>query len=58
MVAERLSYRFIDTDEVAEFMIDMPIADFFAAGFCAFEYNRQTVVISIHYEVHSNNFKV
>lgn len=30
--ADKLGYRFIDTDEVAEFMIEMPIADFFAAG--------------------------
>lgn len=30
--ADKLGYRFIDTDEVAEYMIEMPIADFFAAG--------------------------
>jgi len=30
--AKLLGYRFLDTDELAEFMIDMPIADFFAQG--------------------------
>jgi shikimate kinase len=30
--AKKMGYRFLDTDEIAEFMIDMPIADFFAQG--------------------------
>lgn len=30
--AKNLGYRFLDTDEIAEFMIEMPIADFFAQG--------------------------
>lgn len=30
--AEKLGYRFLDTDEIAEFMIEMPISDFFAQG--------------------------
>jgi shikimate kinase len=29
-LGHRMGYRYIDTDEVAEFMIEMPIADFFA----------------------------
>lgn len=32
VLSQKLGYRFIDTDEVAEFMIEMPIADFFAEG--------------------------
>jgi len=31
-LAKRLGYRFIDSDEAAEWMIEMPIADFFAQG--------------------------
>jgi len=31
-LAKGLGYRFMDTDAVAEFMIEMPIADFFAKG--------------------------
>ena len=31
-IARKLGYRFIDTDEIAEYMIEMPIADFFAEG--------------------------
>ena len=30
--SEKIGYRFLDTDDIAEFMIEMPIADFFAAG--------------------------
>ena len=30
--ANKLGYRFIDTDEVAEYMIEMPISDFFNQG--------------------------
>lgn len=30
--ARLLGYRFLDTDELAEFMIEMPIADYFAQG--------------------------
>jgi shikimate kinase len=32
ILAEKLGYRFLDTDEVAEYMIEMPIAEFFAQG--------------------------
>lgn len=28
--AKQLGYRFLDTDEISEFMVEMPIADFFA----------------------------
>ena len=28
----QLGYRFIDTDEVAEFMVEMPISEYFALG--------------------------
>jgi len=31
-LAKKLGYRFLDTDEIAEFMVEMPIADFFKAG--------------------------
>ena len=31
-LAKDLGYRFIDTDEVCEYMIEMPISDFFAQG--------------------------
>jgi len=31
-IAKEIGYRFIDSDEVAEYMIEMPITDFFAAG--------------------------
>jgi len=27
-----MAYRFIDTDEIAEFMIEMPISTYFAEG--------------------------
>jgi shikimate kinase len=30
--AKKMGYRFLDTDEIAEFMIEMPITDFFAEG--------------------------
>lgn len=30
--AKNLGYRFLDTDEIAEFMIEMPISNFFASG--------------------------
>jgi shikimate kinase len=30
--AKKLGYRFLDTDEIAEFMIEMPISDYFAQG--------------------------
>ena len=30
--ARKMGYRFLDTDEIAEFMIEMPISDFFAEG--------------------------
>lgn len=32
VIANKLGYRFLDTDEVAEYMIEMPISDFFAQG--------------------------
>lgn len=32
IIADKLGYRFLDTDEVAEYMIEMPISDFFAQG--------------------------
>jgi shikimate kinase len=32
LFSDKLGYRFIDTDEVAEFMIEMPISEFFASG--------------------------
>lgn len=32
LFADRLGYRFLDTDTLAEFMVEMPIADFFAQG--------------------------
>ena len=31
-LAKHIGYRFLDTDEIAEFMIEMPIASFFAQG--------------------------
>lgn len=31
-LAEKVAYRFIDSDEAAEWMIEMPISDFFAQG--------------------------
>lgn len=31
-LASQLGYRFLDTDSIAEYMIEMPIADFFAQG--------------------------
>mmetsp|Transcript_2361 Transcript_2361/g.3716 ORF Transcript_2361/g.3716 Transcript_2361/m.3716 type:complete len:336 (-) Transcript_2361:203-1210(-) len=31
--AKKLGYRFLDTDEIAEFMIEMPIAEFFEQGY-------------------------
>ena len=30
--AQSLGYRFLDTDEIAEFMIEMPISDYFSKG--------------------------
>ncbi len=30
LLAEKLGYRFLDTDELAEYMIEMPIADLFS----------------------------
>jgi len=30
--ANKLGYRFLDTDEIAEYMIEMPISDFFNQG--------------------------
>jgi shikimate kinase len=30
--AKKMGYRFLDTDEIAEYMIEMPIADYFAQG--------------------------
>lgn len=30
--ARKMGYRFLDTDEIAEFMVEMPISDFFAEG--------------------------
>ena len=30
--AKKMGYRFLDTDEIAEFMIEMPISKFFAEG--------------------------
>jgi shikimate kinase len=32
LLAEQLSYKFLDTDEIAEYMIEMPIAQFFDEG--------------------------
>eukprot|EP01038_Epipyxis_sp_PR26KG_P010349 gene10349-13905_t len=32
LLAEKLNYRSLDTDEIAEFMIEMPISQFFANG--------------------------
>lgn len=32
ILAKKLGYRFLDTDEIAEFMIEMPISDYFAQG--------------------------
>lgn len=32
VLAKRLGYRFIDTDEIAEYMIEMPISEYFAQG--------------------------
>eukprot|EP01035_Chromulina_nebulosa_P017110 gene17110-22624_t len=32
ILAKRLNYRFLDTDDLAEYMIEMPISDFFAKG--------------------------
>ena len=31
-LGRKLGYRYIDTDEIAEYMIEMPISDFFAQG--------------------------
>ena len=30
--ANKLGYRFLDTDEIAEYMIEMPITEFFQQG--------------------------
>jgi shikimate kinase len=30
--AKKMGYRFLDTDDIAEYMIEMPISDFFAEG--------------------------
>jgi len=32
LLASKLGYRFLDTDELAEYMIEMPISEFFALG--------------------------
>jgi shikimate kinase len=32
VLAEKIGYRFMDTDEAAEFMIEMPISEYFAQG--------------------------
>ena len=32
MIAKQLGYRFLDTDQIAEYMIEMPISDFFEQG--------------------------
>ena len=32
ILADKLGYRFLDTDEVAEYMIEKPISNFFEEG--------------------------
>jgi 2-phosphoglycerate kinase len=32
LLSEKLGYRFLDTDEIAEYMIEMPISEYFAQG--------------------------
>mmetsp|Transcript_21577 Transcript_21577/g.29834 ORF Transcript_21577/g.29834 Transcript_21577/m.29834 type:complete len:334 (-) Transcript_21577:33-1034(-) len=32
LLADKMAYRFIDTDEIAEFMIEMPISKYFSEG--------------------------
>ena len=45
-IARQLGYRFIDTDEVAEYMIEMPISDYFAQGKEAEFRNLETQILS------------
>ena len=43
-IAQQMGYRFLDTDQIAEFMIEMPISEFFAQG-------KETEFRQVEYQV-------